>query len=81
MKLLCVELKKKTFKLLSLTCEVDVVHLGLVAVVAAEAAPPSSIGRLLRVTEVGGGLQQRRNNLVVGRRIWREQGRIELHAD
>ena len=72
MKLLCVELKEKqieTFSLLSLTCEVDVVHLGLVVLVAADAAPPCSIRRLLRVAEVGGGLQQRRNNLVVGGRI------------
>ena len=59
----------KTFKLLSLTCEVDVVHLGLVVLVAADAAPPCSIRRLLRVAEVGGGLQQRRHHLVVGRRV------------
>ena len=74
MKLLCVELKRKqlkVFKLHSLTCEVDVVHLGLVALVAADAAPPRSIRRLLRVTEVGRGLQQRRHHLVVGGRVWR----------
>ena len=65
------EKQMKTFKPLSLTCEVDVVHLGLVAVVAADAAPPCSIRGLLRVAEVGRGLQQRRHHLVVGGRVWR----------
>ena len=54
---------------LSLTCEVNVVHLGLIALVAAEAARLSSIRRLLRVPEVGRSLEQRRHYLVVGGRV------------
>ena len=57
----------ETFKLFALTCEVDVVHLRLLAAVAAEAAP--SVRGLLRVPEVGRRLQERLDHLVVGGRV------------